>query len=1066
MHLNSFKESEYELLSSNWKLNKSQLKNAQDAVFFNFPHYSKHESSHSDTIIRNIESFLGEDSIKKLSPTDAWLILMAAYTHDLGMIVFHKDIESIWETHFIKEHVQALKLSNDIELRKAALLIDKIESGSYANDDNFVSLSLEIRQALILLIAEYYRKVHHERSMNVLKGYDDEFYHLLSSFHANDLPNRFSVILGEIAYAHGIDFDSILKRLEFEADGIKNDKMHPRFVACMLRLGDLLDVDDKRFNPFVQKVFNKNYPHTSEQHRLKHASTRHLLITPESIEITLDCPSDEVFRLAGQWFNWLEDEVQKQSREWSIIAPKSLQSLPPAISKGKLKILFKSIEPKSEFLNLRFTISNTKIFSIIEGGSIYENAGLVAIRELIQNSLDATKMQLWLMVNEGGYDEILRKHLKIDSGTSHEDILRHIKFPNHIPSEILDNFKILLKIDSDEQTDEIRMSVSDFGTGISNEDILLMTKKVGESKWKELKTNEVLKKMPYWLLPTGAFGLGLQSVFLLTPSFTVKTRSTNEDGKEIIFRSARNGDYCNIKFEKLDIPRGTTVSLTFKKEILKDILPNNFDFDLVNRYDYFTDVFDDIYLYQLQKYIVNTFSHVSNLDTTINEEKILEARRQDPGANNWDSGKMILSKEIDNMQLSVSENKLGYYDHLDWHFYSISESGYGSEISILFPNSLAQKRMNGLERETELSQFLIRNIPLQEKFPSFFKTSFCNVIWNLQSPASDTLLHLSRDRFLENKKKEISRIFLEEVFPKAIKGVHTFFVDNYLNIPGSPEDKATEYLFICITAKMNKLDISIDNKCFNDIEFPIDLLTLANGSPVKYADLFTEQTFIDLQFAKKGAETFKIDDFKSLWQKAKSILGLHFGIIVWPRYFLKYYTHMAGFVIKEIRMFSTPEYDMIVNVLTKENNSFVETDEISRRSILLSTITDQFTARRSSLAPIQPYAPVIAVHDWFDGSRWEYENRTESYIISPFRSLKEQRRIYESLKTDIESKNYDLCKLKIRNELSGYVPKKLVFWIIQEHKKRAIITDQETIENSYVELIFEMTLAYHEHQRS
>lgn len=626
-HLDSFKEAEFELLSSNWKLNKHQLKSAQSAVYLNFPHYSKHESSHSDTIIRNIESFLGELGIQKLSPTDSWLILMSAYTHDLGMVVFHDDIEAIWKKEFMAEHVPLLKKSKDEDLRKAAILIEKVENGTLSHNQEYLSLTLEIRRSLILLTAEFFRKIHHEKSKSLLNGGNKSFSDLLNSFHANDLPNRFSVTLGEIAYSHGISFDSTMERLEFIADGIKNDKMHPRLVACLLRLGDLLDVDDKRFNPFVQKTFSTNYPYISEQHRLKHASTRHLLITPESIEITVDCPSDEVFRIAGQWFGWLEKEVMDQSRDWSIIAPKIMQLAPPSIPKGKLKILYNSMLPKPEFVNLKFRMSTNTAFSILEGGAIYQNVGLVAFRELIQNALDATKVQLWQTVQEGVYDNILINHLSLPPELTHDEILSSIKFPDNIPSEIWKNFPIYLTIDRDDSSKSIIVTISDRGTGISDEDLLHMANRVGESKWISTTNKRRIDQIPYWLRPTGAFGVGLQSIFLLTDSFTIRTKSTTDLGKEITFRTPKEGDYSHLNTDKLEIVRGTTIQFKFKEDRLREILPGNIDFYVYDNFDLFSDKYKSIYFYIIEKYLLETFSNIPSLSVDVLGNKILGPKR-------------------------------------------------------------------------------------------------------------------------------------------------------------------------------------------------------------------------------------------------------------------------------------------------------------------------------------------------------------------------------------------------------------------------------------------------------
>ena len=50
-------------------------------------HFSKHNKSHSETILNNIVNVLGKNVIEQLSSTDLWLILESAYCHDLGMVI-------------------------------------------------------------------------------------------------------------------------------------------------------------------------------------------------------------------------------------------------------------------------------------------------------------------------------------------------------------------------------------------------------------------------------------------------------------------------------------------------------------------------------------------------------------------------------------------------------------------------------------------------------------------------------------------------------------------------------------------------------------------------------------------------------------------------------------------------------------------------------------------------------------------------------------------------------------------------------------------------------------------
>ena len=118
---------QFEILDAIWKLNKRNLAHALANISQYYPHYSLHDKSHSNTIINNIESFLGEERIKRLSPTNAWLMLMAAYTHDLGMIVFQDLIHKQWLSDDFQEHLNNLTESDDLDLRKDAKLLIKIQ---------------------------------------------------------------------------------------------------------------------------------------------------------------------------------------------------------------------------------------------------------------------------------------------------------------------------------------------------------------------------------------------------------------------------------------------------------------------------------------------------------------------------------------------------------------------------------------------------------------------------------------------------------------------------------------------------------------------------------------------------------------------------------------------------------------------------------------------------------------------------------------------------------------------------------------------------------------------------
>lgn len=77
----------YANLLSVWNINKKMCHDVLSTVVMNYPHYTKHDITHCEAIITSIEMLLGEEAIRVLSPTDTWLLLHAAYLHDLGMVI-------------------------------------------------------------------------------------------------------------------------------------------------------------------------------------------------------------------------------------------------------------------------------------------------------------------------------------------------------------------------------------------------------------------------------------------------------------------------------------------------------------------------------------------------------------------------------------------------------------------------------------------------------------------------------------------------------------------------------------------------------------------------------------------------------------------------------------------------------------------------------------------------------------------------------------------------------------------------------------------------------------------
>lgn len=545
---------EYEDLLATWNINKRSYREALKPITQNYPHYTEHGDSHSETILANIELLLGEEQIRKLSPTDTWLILQASYLHDIGMSLLYKDIESEWETEDFQRYLYELKESYDESLREAACYIADMRE-NILKADFPKNWPIQVRRYVTVIISDYYRQRHGEMSkayiakMNDLWGINLDFNGLIQG--------RLIELLGQISYLHTQNSEDVMK-LEYKAIGHNADYIHPRFVAEMIRMGDLLDVDNNRFNTYVYKATGE-LPNSSKRHVEKHKSTRHILITPGVIEYKADCPTQEIYRETRVFLSWLIKETDFLAKEWRAIVPENFSGSAPKL--GKTEILLNGQPDLNGVADLRFSISQEKAFQIIEGTNLY-NDKYIYIRELIQNALDTCKLQMWRDLRNGKYSAWMNKEVN-------DKLL-----PFDVDSNIYCNYEVRVSTKRIEGN-IIEITVSDNGTGISVETLKQMCD-VGTSYWGKKDVRKEIESMPLWLRPTAGFGIGLQSVFLVTDRFEIISTCEGKEIKAVVESRKKNG-FVQISPSDTGWKRGTKIILSVPEDSVQGVYTEEYD---------------------------------------------------------------------------------------------------------------------------------------------------------------------------------------------------------------------------------------------------------------------------------------------------------------------------------------------------------------------------------------------------------------------------------------------------------------------------------------------------------
>lgn len=533
-----------------WKVARGVVEKKLQTVSTYFPHFSKHDKTHSEQIAIQIANLLGARRVEKLSASDIMMMLLAFYYHDIGMVLEYKEIREVCQEEIFQKFIYDHS-NDDSDLGKSSRLIQQIDfDRNLAND----VISLDIYRATLHVIEDMNRAGHAQRSSE---------YILRDTLLKSLLGLRLRRTLAQICNMHQKNVSSILE-LDSIVNGLYGDFLHPRLIAAMLLLGDLLDLDSNRFDEVALRTTTP-LPELSLIHKEKHEAIQSYLVRDGEIKLTFDANDvvDEnkeiivhgikIYREMQEWCNWIKETCTFFSLHWEEIVSIQEFGNAPKISECILKL--RGENRHSELLDLSYILPGKRMFELLQGKNIYRNK-FVCIREIIQNAVDAT---------------ILRLFMEEPAIQNNADKFREVLSNGDIDLKQYSVHGTIKQIKNNGKT-FIEVTIRDYGAGVSNLDV----KKIARIDNKSSLTRErTIRCMPIWFRPSGSFGLGLQSIFLLTSQFEMITRTMDEPPKRIVFYAPEHGNngYIDVSRYRENWKQGTQVRFCIERKKLqaKDI---------------------------------------------------------------------------------------------------------------------------------------------------------------------------------------------------------------------------------------------------------------------------------------------------------------------------------------------------------------------------------------------------------------------------------------------------------------------------------------------------------------
>jgi len=501
-----------------------------------FSTYSLHDISHVESMLEMLEWLIPPETQDKMTTIDWLLLTLSIYFHDLGMVVTAQEYKNRMGNAAYKNFLD--NLNNTMEGKDYLDRVEKMddEAKNEKKKDEFLYQEF-IRHNHASRIREWITNQHSHYWKDNVEAITDEVTSLLKG-----LPTRFIKNLGDICESHhksNLDdstYFPLCQRYGQKPEEVAN----VQYVALILRTADLLHITKDRTPSVMFKAMSITDPMGLDEwqkqmgtYSVNLKSKKYYPDNPEThiILVSADFEDEKPFFVLSRYLEYANKELE-QTRRWA----QSSQRDPDAVG---YEFPWRNIDSDvrvegNEPMQMRFELDRGQLLNLLVGHTIY-NDPTVAVREILQNAIDAVRFQFYL------------------------DNKRHVASDN----KDIEMGEVLINWDSNNSKIEFR----DTGIGMDLDAIKYHLMKVGASYY----NTEVFESEHKDFVPISRFGIGILTCFMVSDNIEIITR--REDiGYRIRMREATGIYLLKTLDEGHELlsdlgPHGTKVILKLRPSI-------------------------------------------------------------------------------------------------------------------------------------------------------------------------------------------------------------------------------------------------------------------------------------------------------------------------------------------------------------------------------------------------------------------------------------------------------------------------------------------------------------------